>query len=79
VDRRFNGVAVEEKVIAFKYNEPIDGALGRSLVWVLGSRPKEIASSSCTATAATGGRRRSVGAIPAPLAEQHRRTGDVRA
>jgi hypothetical protein len=40
VDRRFDGVAVEEKVIELNVQQLIDGALGRSLVWVLGGRPR---------------------------------------
>ncbi|MDC3985918.1 hypothetical protein [Polyangium jinanense] len=49
VDRRFDGVGVEEKVIELKYDKLIDGALGRSLVWVFGGRPKDIAQSDAAA------------------------------
>ncbi|MDC3961546.1 hypothetical protein KEG38_47450 [Polyangium jinanense] len=49
VDRRFDGVGVEEKVIELKYDKLIDGALGRSLVWVLGGRPKDVPRSDAAA------------------------------
>lgn len=79
VDRRFEGVAVEEKVIALKYAQLIDGALGRSLVWVLGGRPKDIAQSDAAAIGlcvtkrgATPMSRELTNAfIPAVIAAQH--------
>ncbi|MDI3290712.1 hypothetical protein [Polyangium sp. 15x6] len=49
MDRRFDGVGVEEKVIELKYNKLLDGALGGSLVWVLGGRPKDIAQGNAAA------------------------------
>ncbi len=49
VGRRFDGVGIEEKVIELKYDKLIDGALGRSLVWVLGGRPKGIEQSDAAA------------------------------
>jgi hypothetical protein len=49
VDRRFDGVAIEEKVIELKFDKLIDGALSRLLVWVLGGRPTDIAQSDAAA------------------------------
>lgn len=77
VDRRFDGVPIEEKGIELKYNELIDGALGRSLVWVLGGRPKDIAQDAaaiglCVIKRAVPISRELTNAfVPAVIAAQH--------
>lgn len=48
MDRRFDGVSIE-KITELKYDKLIAGALVRSLVWVLGGRPKDIAPSDAAA------------------------------
>ena len=49
MDRRFDSVGVEERVIELKYDKLIDGALGSSLVWVVGVRPRDITQSDAAA------------------------------
>ncbi len=46
MDRRLDGVGVEEKVIDLSFGKLIDGALGRSLVWVLGGHPDDVAEAA---------------------------------
>src|SRR5580698_10107983 len=42
MDRRFENVGIEEKVIPLEWGKLLDGAVCRGLVWVFGGRPEQL-------------------------------------